>query len=176
MTKKYYTWDEVNAMPLGTKFRLPWWLPEAYVYFSRDAKGFLYLLPGNDYALLISLDIELMWQDRFELVEECEHEKGGLVSISNYEPLKWQCKKCEEWLTIQEWEELECKREYVTCSVALDKLMSGEWKKIALDEDAWIDFHRYIHLDRGGWIANGKLTLDALHRDYFNIPKWYRVE
>lgn len=141
--QKYYTWDEIRAMPLETKFRLAWWATGDHAKFRRTGGGEIALDMGRSiYEISSDKQFLLTFQDRFELYEEPKKE-----------------------------------REYVDGTTALSKLMNGEWKKIAFDDEIWISEARFIHLVSGQALSYGRwyfsLCLDV---KYYNQKLWFEVK
>lgn len=149
--KKYYTWDEIQAMPLGTKFRLGWWKgkdPE-YLFFERDNDSFIGLLdqtrkdfPKNDTYAELAMLTNFYNQDRFEIAEE-----------------------------------LKPKREYVDGPDALRKLMTDEWKKIACDQEDWKKRNDCLTVTFSGLdLVGSDCVYEGLSPELLKLKRWYEYK
>lgn len=65
--KKYYTFDEIRAMPLGTKFKME--DLDGFIYLYRDSRGYIEI-SSHDQRLACTVNPWWFIQDRFELVED----------------------------------------------------------------------------------------------------------
>lgn len=69
--KKFYTWDEIRAMPLGVKVKLSYWVENSFIFFRRQEYGEIVMVDEDQEIMNISeFDEDLLYQDRFELVED----------------------------------------------------------------------------------------------------------
>lgn len=133
--KKYYTWDEVRAMPLGTKVRLPWADKSYFMYLERNKEGFIRTtnMQGREF---MGVEMQLSLQDRFELLED-----------------------------------------KVTGCQALEKLINGEWEKIACDHEDWT--YKYVCLNQETKSFNDHQTCfvsDEISSTFLKLKKWYEYK
>lgn len=93
--KKYYTWDEIRAMPLGTKARLILWSKEEFIFFRREDSGVIYAIDelGN---VPEDIDTSLFYQDRFEIYEEEREYVTGLQALEKLLSGEWKEIACYE--------------------------------------------------------------------------------
>lgn len=144
--KKFYTWDEIRAMPLGVKVKLSYWSENSFIFFRRQQYGRIVMVDEDQEIMNISeFDDDLLYQDRFEIVED------------------------------------KPEREYVTGCQALEKLISGEWEKIASAEHKdWMmedfiklsDCGTYFINKNGDPITNG----EVFEARFLKLKKWYEYK
>lgn len=101
--KKYYTWNEIVAMPLGTKFKLEGWLKEFWLVREKGVIGAFFSLEkpctGNWH---------LSYQDRFEIVEKVKPEReyvDGPDALRKLMNGEWENIACDDadWLENVKW-------------------------------------------------------------------------
>lgn len=142
--KKYYTWDEIIAMPLGTKFKFPWFSDKTgckrYMKIIRDERGAVLIVDDGGNTLQSTCEIPIL-QDRFELYED------------------------------------KPQREYVTGCQALEKLINGEWKKIACERNDWS--YKYVCINHETGIFNDSQTCFVdreISPTFLKLKKWYEYK
>lgn len=84
--KKYYTWDEIRAMKLGTKFRCNVFLG-SYFYLDRNERGDINIYGENGKDVRRETIGVFMLQDRLELYEEPKEERAYMYGWEALEKL-----------------------------------------------------------------------------------------
>lgn len=76
-------------------------------------------------------------------------------------------------------------KEYVTLGQAIDKLLSGDWKRAAFDEPEWVEYYKFISISKDPiFIFTDGRGLDCLNEEiglsksnkYAKHKKWFKVE
>lgn len=148
MKTKGLTWQEVLALSLETKVRLPWWNYKSYdsikyMYFTRNDVNRIYftMVSNDDTERAYTLLADDLVQDQWEIYEEPKKEREYMYG----------------------WEAL--------------KLVYGG-KKVACDDEDWIRYYSFIYLGSGVLrIELDYQTLEtAMSERNMSQKKWYVVE
>ncbi len=117
--------------------------------------------------------------------EKCEHLEVDLFKNFESEPYIFRkvCTRCEIYipLTTEEKERWKKKREYMNGSLALNKLLSGEFSKIILDDVEWIEKHGYLRLIAPWFLENRynvfyRLIAEIIGSENLKRDWWYGIK